>query len=495
MEGVHLRGRLPEIRERLSGRTCLGAGMDHPRVVTLEFRSFRLMLDARPEAPDICFLEPGRGAPPRNPAWEHHLKGATVTGIRQAGLDRVLVMELSGPSAYRREYCSLRFEMTGRNANLILVREPDGRIIACLRRVGPDLSRVRTVVPGGLYSPPPPSGLPPELWAEARFPENPGPADLYGTLEGVGPRAASAILARAARKGEPPERTVAELAGELARERLPEWLRETPAERTEPGAQKPPVLGALASRLAKEQRDLTRKTTAASEALTRLESPETFRKWGNLILARKESLARGMERAELTDFDGNPAEIPLKKALTPVENASRYFRKASGAATERERLKAGIERAAVRLEEIAGLLAGLEDLTPEEAADLLAAPRADRNTRKPREYVLGDGWRCLAGRNARENEELTFRIAARDDFWFHARGAQGSHVILRRDGRPGNPPERILREAAGIAALNSGLKGIIPVDYTLVKYVRRVKGAPRGFVAYTREKTLFAQVD
>lgn len=495
MEGVHLRGRLPEIRERLSGQTCRGAGMDHPRVVALDFASFRLILDARPESPDIGFTKQGRGNPPRNPAWEHHLKGATVTGVGQAGLDRVLVIEFSGPSVYREGSCSLRFEMTGRNANLVLVRETDGRIIACLRKVGSELSRVRTVAPGAVYVPPPPSGLPPERWTEASFPDNPGPADLYRILEGVGPRSAAAMLACAVRTGRRPGDVAAELAAELAMERLPEWLGKVGDERTESGTSEPPALAELASRLARERKDLVRKAAAASEALTKLEKPETFREWGNLILARKELLSRGMEKAELTGFTGDPVEIPMKKALTPVDNASRYFRKAAGVGTERERLKAGLERTTARLEEIAGLLARLGELSAKEAADLLSRPRADREARKPREYVLQDGWRCLAGRNARENEELTFRIASRDDFWLHARGAPGSHVILRRDGRPGNPPERVLQEAARIAALHSGQKGIIPVDCTLVKHVRRVKGAPRGFVAYTREKTIFAEVD
>jgi predicted ribosome quality control (RQC) complex YloA/Tae2 family protein len=469
--------------------------MEHPRVIILEFSSFRLVLDARTESPDFGFLEPGRGTPPRNPAWEHHLKGAVVTGVGQTGLDRVLVIEFSGASVYRAGTCSLRFEMTGRNANLVLVREPDRRIIACLRKVGPELSRIRTVAPGAVYTPPPPSGLPLESWAEVSLPENPEPADLYRALEGVGPLAASAVLARSARLGRNPGDVLMELAAELSSERIPEWLGKAGPERPEPGKQQAPAVAELASRLAKERKDLVRKAAAASEALAKLESPDTFREWGNLILAGKEKLSRGMDKAELAGFSGPAVEIPLKRALTPVENAARFFRKASGVRTERERLEAGLERTAARLEEIAGLLSRLRDLTPTEAASLLARPRADRAARKPREYILQDGWRCLAGRNARENEELTFRVAARDDFWLHARGASGSHVILRREGRPGNPPERVLQEAARIAALHSGQKGIIPVDCTLVKHVRRVKGAPRGFVAYTREKTIFAEVE
>lgn len=468
--------------------------MEHERVLSLDLGGFMLVLDGRPEAPGLFVSGSRLCVPSRNPSWEHHLKGATLVGIHQAGLDRVVIIEFERHSVYDGGPCLIHFELTGRNANIILSRKPDGRIIACLRRVGSRQNRYRTISPGMVYVPPPPSGLPPEQWHEAKIPPDPGPADLCRELEGMGPRAARTILARASEVGIDVASLLSDLAAELSSGAFPDWLREQQEPRREVEARIPGA-AELEARLSRERRELLKKLSASEAALGSVEQPHTFRLWGNLILTGKTGLARGMEKAELIDYEGNRLVIPLKKALNPAENAARYFRKASGVHTERERIEGRIVEINKRLDEIGKLLNSIPELAPERIGELLRRPGKSAAPRRPREYILDGGWRCLAGRNARENEELTFRTAAREDYWLHARGAAGSHVILRRDGRPGNPPEKVVQQAADIAARHSGQKGIIPVDCTLVKYVRRVKGAAQGFVTYTNEKTLFATVE
>jgi len=494
VEGIHLRGMMPSIRSRITGLTCRGVFMEHERVLSLDFGRFMLSLDSRPEAPGLSFSGNRVKVAPKNPSWEHHLRGATVTGASQSGMDRVLIIELERNTVYDHGPCSLHFEMTGRNANIILCRKTDRRIIACVRRVTSQQNRYRTISPGVLYSPPPPSGLPPERWSEPVLPAVPAPMDLCRVLEGIGPATARAILAHAEATGQDISRVLRSLAEDLVRENVPDWIGERPGpERTVDT--KAPGAAELTARLTREGKELTRKVAASEQALENLELPETLRMWGNLILTFKNDLTKGMERAVLIDYHGNAVEIPLKKAMNPPENAARFFRKAAGVHTERERLEGRIRGMKDRLTELDGTLARIPEMTPERITELLGRPEKTTEARKPREFVLEGGWRCIAGRNARENEELTFRTAARDDFWLHARGASGSHVILRRDGRPGNPPEKVLQQAADIAARHSGQKGIIPVDCTLVKFVRRVKGAPQGFVKYTNEKTLFATVE
>ena len=70
----------------------------------------------------------------------------------------------------------------------------------------------------------------------------------------------------------------------------------------------------------------------------------------------------------------------------------------------------------------------------------------------PRQYITRDGWTVLAGRNNKENDILTHKMAAQNDIWFHAHGYPGSHVILRRDGRKEEPSKQSIEDAAGVAA-------------------------------------------
>lgn len=452
-------------------------------------------MNADPRRPGLGFSEDDLRNPPANPSWNHHIRGGTVTRVQQAGLDRVLILELEKRSEYGKDPCLIYFEMTGRNANIILTSKPEGRVIACSRRVGSNQSRYRTITPGTIYVPPPSSGLPPDQWHSLDLPPGPEPADLFRRLEGVGPLAARAILKRSGETGEGVNRILTALAEDLQDERVPDWIG-PPGPEEEPAEHRPPAREReLQARLERERREISRKLRASEEALEGLNDPETFRTWGNLILTGKNSLTRGMERALLADYEGTLREIPLKAGLNPAENAARYFRKAGGVHREQDRLQSRIRKIRDRLTEIDRIITRIPELSQEEVAELLAAPRRETSTRRPRQYILAGGWRCLVGRNARENAELTFRKASGDDFWLHARGTPGGHVILKRDGRPDNPPEAVLQQAADIAARHSGRKGILPVDWTLAKYVRRVKGAPPGFVTYTREKTLFGSSD
>ena len=124
-----------------------------------------------------------------------------------------------------------------------------------------------------------------------------------------------------------------------------------------------------------------------------------------------------------------------------------------------------------------------------------SASKRNKFTIAPRRYSTSEGWTVLVGRDDRENDILTHRVAAQDDVWFHAHGCPGSHVVLRREGRKDEPSKHALQEAAGVAAYWSKARGAktVPVNYTLVKYVRKPKGATPGLVVIEREKTLFVQ--
>jgi predicted ribosome quality control (RQC) complex YloA/Tae2 family protein len=119
----------------------------------------------------------------------------------------------------------------------------------------------------------------------------------------------------------------------------------------------------------------------------------------------------------------------------------------------------------------------------------------DRQGARPRRYHTSDGWSVWAGRNNRENDIVTHRLAAQNDLWFHAHGYAGSHVILRREGRKEEPSVRTVEEAAAVAAYWSKGRSAnkVPVVYTLAKYVSKPRGGAAGLAVMKREKTLMVR--
>ena len=121
--------------------------------------------------------------------------------------------------------------------------------------------------------------------------------------------------------------------------------------------------------------------------------------------------------------------------------------------------------------------------------------KASPNFGNPREYLTDDGWVILAGKNNKENDLLTHRIAGQNDLWFHAHGYPGSHVILKRNGHKNDPSKIAIEQAAAVAAFWSKGKTAkkVPVVFTLKKYVNKPKGAAPGQATLKREKTIIVQ--
>ena len=113
----------------------------------------------------------------------------------------------------------------------------------------------------------------------------------------------------------------------------------------------------------------------------------------------------------------------------------------------------------------------------------------------PLRFLTEDGFEVLVGRNNAQNDELTTKIARRTDWWLHTQKVHGSHVILRCEGR--EPTELALRQAAVLAVYYSQGReaGKLPVDYTMVRNVRKPSGAMPGKVIYTEYRTLLCEAE
>jgi len=525
VDGVFLSALVPPLRENILGHKCRGIDCPSRDGYALHFDSGVLVLNARPDSPGLMWSGSVSTTELPAPVWSHHLSGAEVIDLVQPGADRILHICFKSGLLYGSSDVTLVFEITGRNANVILMRNKDKRILACHRKVTSANSRYRTVAPGQVYVPPPASGLPPGSWGSSSDLQNSindgiqSPAVLYKLLEGVGPVTARAILRHAEINEISIIETVTWLENALLEENFSPWLGSDGPLPIELGTGKP-IENPLSERMEGELTDiredrletwmtilrrrlsfLCRKLDSVRAALDGVVSPDIYRTWGNLLLSAENNSEKGLSEIVLTDWDGQEHTIPLKPSRSLKMNARTFFRKAANTGIEVNSLKERERHTRDEINSLETSLSEAPDLDADELDSLLRDHRKkesdkEEQRRLPGVKILSDGWRCIAGRNARENDEVTFKIGKRGDFWFHARGIPGSHVILKLDGRKENPPENILLEASIEAAKGSGVSsGVIPVDYTRVQYVTRMRKGKPGQVVYTREKTVFVDLD
>jgi predicted ribosome quality control (RQC) complex YloA/Tae2 family protein len=231
-----------------------------------------------------------------------------------------------------------------------------------------------------------------------------------------------------------------------------------------------------------------------------------YRQYGLLLM---EHLAEVPHHASTWTRTGSGAteEIPLSSALTPVQNAQRYFEKAKAAERSRRMMEERLRVFAAALTQTKGLLSELDTVSSrsalrtfmkqhnDELRSLGAVETEQDKERAPfRVFTVHGGFEVWAGKSSANNDDLTLHHAHPEDLWFHARGSSGSHVILKISSAAGEPGKRAREEAAGIAAYYSKMRNakVVPVAMTRRKYVHKPKGAPPGTVVIAREDVVMA---
>jgi predicted ribosome quality control (RQC) complex YloA/Tae2 family protein len=236
---------------------------------------------------------------------------------------------------------------------------------------------------------------------------------------------------------------------------------------------------------------------------------------GDLLTANYPRLRKGMREVEALDYCQDPPRpifIPLEESLDPSGNVQRYFKKYKKA-------KRGLEMASQRMEEAEREITYLESVLfeVEEAEDaeevetirreleeerIVSVPKKQKAGKEKKEVSIpvrrfrsSEGLEIFCGKHNLGNDYLLRHLAKDNDLWFHSQGVPGSHVLLKV-GR-GEPGLQSILEAAAIAAHYSRGRGStrVPVDYTLVKNVRRPRGAKPGMVTYYHQKTILAKPD
>ncbi len=249
--------------------------------------------------------------------------------------------------------------------------------------------------------------------------------------------------------------------------------------------------------------------------VTQLEEQRDPEEIGHLIMANLHAIPSETEKIELEDlYQGGTLEVKLDPKLNPQENAKRYYDKHKQRRARLMYLKEQLDDLETRLlaaeeewEQFRALVPP-EALTfdqrgfdPEAIKALKQMSRAAQKEQKaaeedryPFRTFQREGYQIFVGRNARNNDELSFKFAHKNDLWLHAKDVTGSHVIIRQ--RPGKDlPTTVLEYAAQLAAYYSKRKNdtLVPVQYTPRKYIRKRKGDPPGLVAVDREEVIMVE--
>ena len=231
------------------------------------------------------------------------------------------------------------------------------------------------------------------------------------------------------------------------------------------------------------------------------EKMDTYRIYGELLQTYGYSIEPGSKSATVDNYYTNePITIPLDEQKTPLENARRYFDKYGKCKRTKEALTELIVQVKDEISHLESIMTALDIAEKEEDLNQIReelmeygyirrkggkkAAQKQRFTSKPFHYVSSDGFDIYVGKNNYQNEELTFKFATGNDWWFHAKGIPGSHVILKSEGK--EVPDSTFEEAGRLAAFYSKGRGQekVEIDYTPRKNIKKTPGGKPGFVIY-----------
>ena len=508
----------------------------------------RLLICTHAENGRLQLTERSYDNPMQAPAFcmllRRRLVGGRVESIGQVGADRVCEIAIAARNELFDDVrLRLMVELTGKHGNLVLL-DPDGSIVDCVRRVSAGDTTTRILLPGFPYEPVPaqdklnPFEAPAERFAEALASANPA-RTLTSLFDGVSKQTANALVA-AFPSAEALHRRFASMQsggydpclcfgsdGEpLAA--LP-FLPDGMYARAEPFSSMSAALDRfyadrdLLVRIRRHGASLRRtvstalsraqnKYAAFSEAILQTDAYEDARVLGELILANLHRTKPGMDELVVDDYFADPPQkraIRLDPAFSAQENARRCFKQYRKGKLSKAYAESQIDGLSAEIEYLEGQLENIEkcetlyelnEIREELIRERYLRPEKNRaqkpavKSSEPMKFVSSDGIAIYVGKNNRQNDALTLKEARSDNVWLHAKNIPGSHVIVDFDGEP---PERTLKEAAMLAAYFSHARASsgVPVDYTPRKFVKKPSGARPGMVIYATNRTLYVTPD
>jgi len=202
-----------------------------------------------------------------------------------------------------------------------------------------------------------------------------------------------------------------------------------------------------------------------------------------------------VDKVKVTDYEsGKEVLVPLDPSLSPRENVAEYFKQYRKLLKKAEHFKSRKREIEEELETILILKEVVQKATKKEELEPFLRKKEKEKKEKKRFKVfkLPSGNKIVVGRSSKENELITFRLANKNDLWFHVKNTPGSHVILRLEsGKEPSEEDILLSASAAVFFSKAKDSGKVPVDFTEVKNVKKPKGTPTGFVTYSGERTVY----
>lgn len=568
LDGIFLRHICNEIAQFAIGARVDKIYQPNKEELVFSLRSHsgakKLLLSIRSNSPRIHFTENAPENPQTPPMLcmllRKKLTGAKITDIRQEKLERMMIIDFDAINELGDIVkISVVTEIMGKYSNVILLDEK-GKIIDALKRVDPSMSTQRLILPGLDYELPPAQDKLCLLDSTAeqvieRIINKAMPLSkaLLSSIQGVSPIICRELeyltgrgdelfsdrlspshierlkyflreLKAVTEKCSGNAYTVCELSGkpfDYSFMNICQYTTMAQVKRFESFSE---MLDSFYSerdqmeRMRVKSQDLLKLLTNTSDRLSRkintqkmelaqCADRETLRQYGDLLQANLYRIERGSGSVTVENFYSENMEeitIKLNPALSPAQNAQKYYKDYNKAKNAENILKVQIEKAQKELEYIDTVFDSLsrasverelaeirEELIDQGYLKIKGARKKLQGTLKPLEFTSPTGFKILVGRNNRQNDNLTLRQADKNDIWFHTKNIPGSHTVLITDGK--TPDEQSMVMAAQLAAYHSKAKNSsqVPVDYTLIRYVSKPQGAKPGMVIFVNNKTLF----
>ncbi|TCS94594.1 Rqc2 family fibronectin-binding protein [Hazenella coriacea] len=513
----------------------------------------KLLLSAHPAYPRIHLTDLLQDNPKEPPMFcmlmRKHGEGAIIQSIEQVGLERVIHFNFRtrndlGDEVSRR----LIVEIMGRHSNLILVDPESGTIYDGIRRVSYAVSQYRQVLPGVRYIEPPAQNKQNPLEMESTkfiggFDYNQGQLEkqLMNRFVGIGPLHAKEIISHAGlgdrdqlwlsfhnfmqqiqqhqyqptitqtkNKSYFSAFPLTHINGEsrsfVSMSECLETYFQGKAERDRVRQQTHDLIKKLKNEIDKNEK----KVEILRKELSNASKADQYRIKGELLTAYLHQVKRGDQQVSVVNYyepESPELIITLDPLLTPSDNAQRYFKKYNKLKAAKKWNKEQIDKALHEIQYLESVLVQLENSSLREVEQIRdeleeegwLRPSSKKQKRRkaekplPTKLLSSDGTPIWVGRNNKQNDYLTHQLASSQDTWLHTKEIPGSHVVIRSQAYS----EQTLMEAAMLAAYFSKAResSQVPVDYTLIKQVKKPSGARPGFVIYEQQKTVYVTPD
>lgn len=512
-------------------------------------KNFKLLFSVHPSYSRIQLTHESIDNPATPPLFcmvlRKHLEGGIITSVRQHETDRIIILEVLSKNEIGDDITrEVHMEIMGRHSNLLLVDPSRNLILESIKHLSPSMNSYRTILPGQPYiAPPTQNKLNPLVYSEdltnVIFNAS-DPKEIVEKISGFSPLHAKELIYR---------------MNEITNTEKLDVYKSYINEFMQGGTSKQIVeingktyyspnalnhldgtkfdehnLGSLLDRVyfAKAERDrvkqqagdlerwlqnelnkLKLKMKKLKKDFEQAEKLDTFQLFGELLMANAYAIDKGLSEVELVNYyDENEKTvvIPLNDRKTATQNAQSYYNRYTKAKTALLKIE---QQLAITQDDIAyfELLqqqvmqaspTDIEEIREELMEQGLLKMRASKKKKKPvkptpEKYIASDGTEISVGKNNKQNDYVTFKLAKKTDTWLHTKDIPGSHVVIHSD----NPSETALSEAANLAAYFSKAResSSVPVDYTVVKQVKKPNGSKPGFVIYFEQTTLFVTPD